>query len=209
MSDLDSLVQRLAEVGFATFGHFLDDGFADPGLRAQTPGIRLIGRAATLQLADSDAIAMNQALVRLQAGEVLVVATGGDLRHACVGTVTVSAALGVGASGIVVDGLVTDVVELRQLGLPVFARGTSLLTTKLRGSETSRFGQPVTCGGVLVQPGDLVLGDDNGVMFISPAALADVIDKACASDQAEPGLLARLAQGEALASVLKTRNDPL
>lgn len=201
--DVVALLTDLAQVSFPTLGHVLEDGFADPSLRQQTPGQRLLGRAATLQLADHDACAVNQALLRLQAGEVLVIATGGDRRHACIGLVTASAALAAGASGLVVDGLVTDSRELADLDLPVFAYGTSLCTTKLRDLGTSRFGVEVHCAGVRVRPGDLVLGDDNGVLFLSPSAdLAATVTAALAADAAEPRLLQRLRDGAPLAEVL-------
>jgi len=61
---------------------------------------------------------------------------------------------------------------------------------------------PVLCGGVPVHPGDWVLGDDNGVIVLSPEAAADVLGQALASDAAEPALLARIASGEPLESVL-------
>jgi 4-hydroxy-4-methyl-2-oxoglutarate aldolase len=61
---------------------------------------------------------------------------------------------------------------------------------------------PVTCGGVVVRPGDWVLGDSNGVVILSPEAAAGVLDQALASDAAEPDLLARIASGEPLESVL-------
>jgi regulator of RNase E activity RraA len=99
---------------------------------------------------------------------------------------------------------VTDLLELRETGLPVFARGTSLLTTKLHGRGDSQINQPIQCAGVTVRPGDLVLADDNGVLFLDPATAQDVIERALASDQAEPQLLARLMAGEPVSSVLRT-----
>ena len=116
--------------------------------------------------------------------------------------VTSCAASCAGAVGIVVDGAVTDLLELREAGLPVFARGTSLLTTKLHGRGDSAINQPIHCAGVTVQPGDWVLADDNGVLFLDTATAA-VIEQALASDRAEPRLLERLRAGEPVAQVLR------
>ncbi len=80
-----------------------------------------------------------------------------------------------GALGIVVDGVCTDRAELQELGLPVFARGTSLLTTKLLGTPDGALNLPVTCGGVVVHPGDLVLADENGVLFLRPSEAAALL----------------------------------
>ncbi|MEY9775096.1 RraA family protein [Arthrobacter sp. MW3 TE3886] len=113
-----------------------------------------------------------------------------------------AAATAQGAAGVVVDGVATDILELRATGLPVFARGTSCLTTKRVRSAGSAVNVPVRCGGVQVNPGDWVLGDDNGVIVLSAEAAADVLGQALASDAAEPALLARIAASEPLESVL-------
>lgn len=196
------MIEQLNAVSFPTLGHFLEDGFADSQLRAMVPGVKLVGRAVTLSLRGADAIAVNQALALLQPGDVLVIDTGGDLRHAPVGAVTSCAARCAGALGIVVDGVVTDLLELREAGLPVFARGTSLLTTKLHGRGDSPINQPIHCAGVVVHPGDLVLADDNGVLFLDLKTAAQVIEQALASDRVEPQLLERLCAGEPVAQVL-------
>ncbi|GLO15805.1 4-hydroxy-4-methyl-2-oxoglutarate aldolase [Pseudomonas putida] len=201
---LSQLLGQLRSVSFATLGHFLEQGFVSHEIRAMVPNVRLVGRAVTLRVAHADAIAVNRALASLTHGDVLVIDMAGDHAHACIGTVTQCAALSVGAMGIVVDGVVTDLVELRAAGLPVFARGTTQLTTKLLGSASSAFNIPVCCGGVVVNPGDVVMADDNGVLILSPQMVAKAIAQAQASDRGEPALLARLRAGEAVESVLMT-----
>lgn len=197
------LIEKLNNVSFATLGHLLEDGFVSAEIRSMLSAVKVVGRAVTLSVIDADAIAVNRALASLQDGDVLVIDMNGDRRHACVGTVTACAARARGARAIVVDGVVTDILELREAGLPVFARGTSLLTTKLHGNAESRLNVPVQCGGVEVHPGDLVLGDDNGLLILPSRALAAVIDQALASDHAEPGLLERLQAGEPIELVLR------
>ncbi|CAN7202527.1 RraA family protein [Arthrobacter sp. LjRoot78] len=201
--DLGSvLADRLADVSYPTIGHFLEDGFLDPAIQSLLDGVKVAGRAVTVRIAGNDAFAMNRALLALHPGAVLVVDMSGDHRHAPVGAVTAAAALSRGAAGVVVDGVATDLAELRATGLPVFARGTSCLTTKRIHHDGSAVNIPVICGGVEVRPGDWVLGDDNGVIVLSPEALGAILDRALASDAAEPALLARIAAGEPLDSVL-------
>lgn len=194
---------KLQRVSFATLGHFLEDGFVSHLVRAQLTGVKVVGRARTLRVVNADAFAVNKALVSLLPGEVLVIEMHADHQHACVGTVTACAATAKGARGIVVDGMVTDVVELRAAGLPIFARGTSLLTTKLRSDPGSAQNVEIQCGGVTVVPGDWVLGDDNGLLITSTEALEAVIDSALASDAAEPALLERMKNAEAIETVLR------
>lgn len=197
------LEAKLQRVSFATLGHFLEDGFVSHLVRSQLNGVKVVGRARTLRLVNADAFAVNHALVSLLPGEVLVIDMQGDHHHACVGTVTACAATAKGARAIVVDGVVTDIVELRAAGLPIFARGTSLLTTKLRSDPASAQNVEIQCGGVTVVPGAWVLGDDNGLLIASTEALEAVIDIALASDAAEPALLERMQDGEAIETVLR------
>ncbi|AZP72055.1 RraA family protein [Pseudomonas poae] len=203
MNAPSTLLDKLHQVSFATLGHLLEDGFVSAQVRSMLTGVKLVGKAVTLSVVNADAIAVNRALASLQDGDVLLIDMNGDQHHACVGTVTTCAARVRGARGIVVDGMVTDIVELREAGLPVFARGTSLLTTKLHGNAESRLNVPVQCGGVQVNPGDLVLGDDNGLLILPWQTLEAVIDQALLSDRAEPALLRRLEQGEPIEAVLR------
>jgi 4-hydroxy-4-methyl-2-oxoglutarate aldolase len=198
------LLARLEELSFPTLGHFLEQGFADPQLKAMVANIKVLGRAVTLHLVDADAVAVNRALQQLEPGDVLVIDMNGDHRHAPVGAVTACAAQCAGARGIIVDGVVTDLPELRATGLPVFARGTSLLTTKLYDRGESVINGTISCGGVTVHPGDIVLADDNGVLFLDQDTAAEIIDRALASDQAEPEILQRLRTGEWCGDVLVT-----
>lgn len=192
----------LADVSYPTIGHFLEDGFLDPAIRSLLHGVKVAGPAVTVRIAGNDAFAMNRALLALYPGAVLVVDMSGDHLHAPVGAVTAAAATSRGAAAVVVDGVATDILELRATGLPVFARGTSCLTTKRIHGAGSDVNIPVMCGGVEVHPGDWVLGDDNGVIVLSPAALEGVLDQALASDAAEPAVLARIAAGEPLETIL-------
>ncbi|MDR6986434.1 regulator of RNase E activity RraA [Paenarthrobacter nitroguajacolicus] len=197
-----ALLGDLTALSYPTIGHFLEDGFVSPTIRSLLHSVKIAGTAVTVRIADRDAIAMNRALLALRPGDVLVVDMCGDHQHAPVGAVTAAAALAQGAAAVVVDGVATDVLELQQTGLPVFARGTSCLTTKRVHGSGSAVNVPVQCGGVVVNPGDLVLGDDNGLIVLSPEAARDVLGKALESDAAEPAILARIASGEPLESIL-------
>lgn len=199
---ISTLLQALSAVSYPTIGHFLEDGFVDPAIQSLLSNVKIAGPAVTVRVADYDAIAMNRALLALQPDDILVVDMLGDHRHAPIGAVTAAAAIAQGAAGVVVDGVATDVLELRQAGLPVFARGTTSLTTKRKYGTGSAIEVPVLCGGVEVNPGDLVLGDDNGVVVLSPDAARGVLDKALASDAAEPDILGRINAGHPLESIL-------
>jgi regulator of RNase E activity RraA len=187
---ITTLLEDLARTSYPTIGHLLEEGFVDPGigsLMGHVPGgVKIAGPAVTVRIADRDAIAMNRALLALRPGDVLVVDMLGDNRHAPVGAVTAAAAIAQGAAAVVVDGVATDVRELREAGLPVFARGTSCLTTKRVRGAGSAVNVPVHCGGVQVNPGDIVLGDDNGLIVLAPEAAREVLPRALAPTRPSP-----------------------
>ncbi|WP_336662656.1 RraA family protein [Leucobacter sp. USHLN154] len=199
------LLDALREVELPTLGHFIEDGFVDPRVHPVTRSPQLVGFARTLDLREPDAYEVNRALLAARPGEVLVIRVAGGA-HAPVGAVTARAAIAQGAVGIVVDGPVTDVQALRETQdrFAVYATGLTARTTKRTGTLAgSAVDQPVVIGGVPVSTGDLVLGDAHGVLVLPGGRIdPEVLSAARASDRDEPELLARIAAGESLASLL-------
>ena len=192
------LVDALSRVSFPTIGHFLEAGFVDPEIRTMTPGLTFVGRAVTVRVPAPDGVLLHRVMAQVEPGDVIVVDTGSDRTHAVVGAVIATAAQATGAVGIVVDGVVTDVLDLRGMTIPVFARGTSVLTTKMLGVDDGGINVPVVCGGVTVCPGDAVMADENGVLVLDPQIAADVVAQAVRSDEDEPGLLGAIRSGGSL-----------
>ncbi|MGV2984390.1 RraA family protein, partial [Microbacterium sp. AGC85] len=113
------------------------------------------------------------------------------------------------AAGIVVDGPVTDLSAIANGTVPVYATGTTARTTKLLGADQPRHGVTVVIAGVTVRPGDIVLGDENGVLVIAPDRFDPrVVETARASDEAEPAILDRIARGDDLAQILTLTARP-
>lgn len=195
----EELRTALAGTSFATFGHFIETGVVDPAVCAQVPGVRAAGRALTVRITTPDSAPVHHATTLVEPGDVLVVDTGGDRRHASVGEMVALAVKTRGGAGIVIDGMCTDVVEIRAMGLPVFARGTSLLTTKLR-SLAGAVNVPVTCGGQIVAPGDVILADENGVLVLPPGVAGLLLPDAMALESGEPATRAYLRDGGSLAA---------
>lgn len=199
------LISALRELELPTLGHFLEEGFCTPRMVPINAGPQMVGTARTLDLREPDALAVNRALHALNPGDVLVIRVASGA-HAPVGAVTAAAAIAQGAAGIVVDGPVTDADALRadQDRLPIFATGLTARTTK----RTGRLGHEVLdceveIDGVTVSPGDLVLGDRQGILVLPPTGPGDeILQAALASDRGEPELLARIAAGEGLRDLL-------
>jgi regulator of RNase E activity RraA len=189
------LLEKLARVSFPTLGHYLEEGFADPGIVRLAGTTRVIGRAVTVRTTATDSTMLHHAAGLVEAGDVIVVDTGGDVRHAPLGEVVASALSFRGAAGAIVDGAATDIDEIAGLGLPVYGRGLSMLTTKLHDIDAGGLNIPVVCGGVVVRPGDVVLADANGVLFTPAAVLEQLIDTALEDDAEEPDLVQALRDG--------------
>jgi 4-hydroxy-4-methyl-2-oxoglutarate aldolase len=189
------LIEKLGRVSFPTLGHYLEEGFADPGIVRLAGAGRVVGRAITVRTTATDSTMLHHAAGLVEEGDVIVVDTGGDARHAPLGQVVATALALRGAAGAIVDGAATDIEEIAPLGLPVHGRGLSMLTTKLHDIDAGALNVPIVCGGVVVAPGDVVLADANGVLFAAVAVLEAVIDIALADDAEEPDLIQELRDG--------------
>jgi regulator of RNase E activity RraA len=197
------LISRLLQAEPATIGHFRDAGFMDAGVRAIAGTARRAGTAVTVRCEGLDGSILHHALGQLRPGDFLVVDRAGDDAIACIGGASAVAAALRGAAGIVVDGLVTDVQELREAGIAVWARGLGPRTTRA-GGRVGSFCMPVQCGGLTVLPGDAVLADENGILVLPSSEIEDAAHRALDLQHKEIGTLARLRQGESYAQILGT-----
>lgn len=194
------VVALLHQAEPATIGHFRHVGFMDPGIRSLLSGHRIAGTAVTARCFGPDTTIVHYALGKLRPGDVLVIDRAGDTRHAACGGGVAFAAREAGCAGIVIDGMATDMDELREYGLPVWARGLSTVTGK-RLFLHGEFGTAVSCGGVSVSPGDAILADENGVLVMPPDDIKEAAERAIGMQQAEKVSLARIAKGERLPDI--------
>lgn len=192
---------KLERLSFPTLGHYLEEGFADTGIRRQVGSGRIIGTAFTVRTTATDSTMLHHGAGLIGEGQVMVIDTGGDVRHAPLGEVVAAQLVVRGAAGAIVDGVVTDTDEIAELGLEVHSRGTSMLTTKLHGIDAGGVNIPVTVGGATVRPGDVVLADANGVLVVPVDVLEKIVDIALADDAEEPDLVADLRAGKQLGSL--------
>jgi len=166
----------------------------EPAVRPMIPDVRMAGPAFTV-LAEDDHLPVMSALAEAAPGDVLVIATNGGSR-AVYGELFATEARRRGLAGIVADGFCRDLQGLRRIGLPAFARGA----TPRSGTTVSRAapGATIACGGVEVSPGDIVFGDDDGLLIASAERIAAALETAELIGRAERAILAAEARGEAL-----------
>ena len=193
---MDELLQRLSALDTTTLS---DAGkqlrVMDPDLRPLATGRKLVGRAVTVA-ARGGLLPVVDALERAGAGDVLVIDGGGDTR-ALAGELFASEAQRKGLAGIVIDGYCRDTSELRQIALPFYARGC---VPHAAGAGTAAAGAPgpVRCGGVEVAPGDVLVGDDDGIVVGTADELAAVVEAAEALQAVERSILAGIRSGTSL-----------
>jgi regulator of RNase E activity RraA len=190
----EGLVRKLLRAETATIGHVRTLGFADREIQPILPGTKIAGTAVTLAFSHQDACMIHHALNALRPGDVLVIDTLGDDRYACWGGQTAAAGAISGAAGVIIDGAIADLTELRQHGFPVWARGPAPKTGRRHGIGGA-MNVPIAIGGAAVLPGYAVLADENGVLFMPADEAEECADWAIARLAAEPELLRDMRAG--------------
>ncbi|MDJ0275178.1 MAG: 4-carboxy-4-hydroxy-2-oxoadipate aldolase/oxaloacetate decarboxylase [Nitrososphaerota archaeon] len=154
----------------------------DPAIKPIAPDTKLVGPALTVHCYPGDNVTVHKAMTLAKQGDVLVIAAGGQIAVMWGGLMSYQA-MRQGIAGVVVDGSVRDVAEIRRMGFPVFARHVSPIgSTKLHPGSIN---VPVICGGVLVRPGDLIVADDDGVVVVPREIINDVLERARQREQRE------------------------
>lgn len=139
-------------------------GALDGRIAALAPSMRIAGPAFTVEVRAGDNLMIHAAMAMARPGDVLVIDGKGDRSCALMGSIMINACRKLGLGGVVIDAAVRDTEELRELGFPVYAVGSNPNgPTKF---VPGRINWPVSCGGVTVRPGDLVVADADGVVVI-------------------------------------------
>lgn len=192
-----ALLACLEDVETATVGHVRHWGFMAPAIRPLGHRRKVLGRAITLALPAQDSTMLHHALGLIEPGDVLVIDRLGDRKHACWGGGVTQGAAAAGAAGAVVDGMCTDPSEIAELDFPVWCRGVSPITTRIY-DLAGTLNLPVSCGGVVVHPGDVILADENGVLALPPGEVKEVAEWALAKQARQAENARKIAGGARL-----------
>lgn len=169
-------LELLSQVETATVGHWRLFGFMR-GIKPLLRNRRIVGTAVTLAIPGSDSTLLHHVLSLLRPGDVLVVDRLGDARYACWGGGVTVGAKAAGAVAGIVDGPCTDLAEIEASDFPMWASGISPITTRIQNLGGG-LNIPISCGGVVVQPGDAILADDSGVLVLPRGEVHAVATKA-------------------------------
>jgi len=188
-------VRQLSQFGVATLHEAMGRvGLARPVLAPIYEGARACGTAVTVLLQPGDNWMMHVAAEQIRPGDVVVAACTTDNADGFFGDLLATSFRARGCAGLIIDGGVRDVQELRKMQFPVFARARHA-----KGTVKATLGSvnvPVVCAGALVNPGDVVVADDDGVVVVPAAIAAQVAAAAAAREANEEAKRLRLAAGE-------------
>jgi 4-hydroxy-4-methyl-2-oxoglutarate aldolase len=138
-----------------------------PAIKPLKEEYKVVGRAFTVKIPVGENLSVLEAISKAKPGDILVVDAKGDQYRAIAGDFVVGMAQTLGLGGLVVDGVIRDIVGVKALNFPVFSRGTTVAASGKIG--VGEVNVPISCGGVPVIPGDIIVGDADGVVVIPQA----------------------------------------
>lgn len=181
-------------------------GAMDYTIKSVSPGMKIFGTAITVSVRPGDNLFFHKALYSAQKGYVLVVDGKGHTKNAPFGEIMATAATAIGVEGIVLDGVARDRAALINLGLPVFTKG--FIPTGGDKDGPGEINVNISCGGVSVAPGDLIVGDDDGVVVVPRNRIEEVLELAELKALQETKRIHDIKNGMLQPSWLQTKLEP-
>ncbi len=171
-----ALIQKFTGIPVANIGDCMSRTAAISSAIQPVGDFRLQGPAYTVRVPAGDNLLVFYAIDHAKPGDVIVIDGGGFTERALVGEIVASYAQKRGIAGFVVDGAIRDKAEIIQLGIPVFCRAITPNGPYRNGP--GEIGVPVNIGGRIIEPGDIVIGDEGGLVSFSPSMAEILLEKA-------------------------------
>lgn len=188
------LVDQFLGIGTATVHEASGrKGAVDSAIKPISRGVKLCGPAFTVQCHPGDNLMLHKAIERAQPGDILVASVQGYYEAGYWGGLMATSAVARKIGGLAIDGSIRDSAEIIQMGFPIFCRGFCI-----RGTTKTVLGlinHPILFGGVLVHPGDLILGDDDGMVVVGRMECEEVLKASIKRIEAEKTKAEKLRAG--------------
>lgn len=176
----------------------------DYAIKPWTGGAGIVGPALTVDVPSGEGAIVADAILQAEEGDVIVVAGRGNCSCSYWGDHRSFCARMKKAAGVVIDGAFRDVEECEEVGFPVYARGITCGTAGKSGAGAINV--PVSCGGVTVCPGDLVVGDRNGVCVIRPEEAEEIMERALTKRRKQAALVEEMKRTGVVVTKVKAKN---
>ena len=170
-------------------------GALPAAIKPVAPGMKICGPAFPAKGPPLDNLALHFGIDEAKPGDVIVADVGGHYEGGYFGEVMCTSAMGLKLGGLVIDGCVRDGAELAEMGWPVFSRGLAMRGTLKDLNGDLYINERIAIGEAIIEPGDLVVGDTDGVVVIPKAAAADVIEAGIAREANEAATMEKLKDG--------------
>ena len=171
-------------------------GAMDGRIQALVPAMRVCGPAFTIEVRPGDNLMIHAAMAMAKPGDVLVIDGKADRTAALMGSIMLNACKKLGFAGVVLDASIRDTEELRELGFPVWSIGAN--PNGPTKGVSGRINWPVSCGGVTVNPGDLIVGDADGITVVEREKVASLLPLAAKKVADERQRIADITGGGAI-----------
>lgn len=195
-------IAQLRDLGAATVYEAQGaKGAIDSGMKPIDPTSRLAGPALTVDARPADNLILHYALLKAKPGDVLVVDAKGFVEAGAWGDVLTCQALKIGLAGLVINGSVRDAGQIIDMGFPVFSRGISIKGTGKH--QPGKINVPISIGEVVIHPGDIIVGDRDGLVVVARDEVDFAITSSLARENKEDEMRKAIAQGATTAELLK------
>lgn len=172
-----------------------DNGIVDPEIKAMWKPMKLIGTALTVDSIPGDNLAVHLVISNAPKGSVIVLDAKYHKENACVGDIIIRNCIKRELAGFVTNGVMRDLNDCRELGLPIYATGVCMRGPTKKDNEAI-IGKPIIFGGVSIENGDYIIGDDDGLVVVKKDKCEIVLEKAIEKENKEKETIKRINNGE-------------
>jgi len=164
------------------------------GIRNMANNENICGPVCTVKVFPGDNLMVHKVLDVAKPGDIVVIDAGGSKSNAVLGDLITSKAKHRGIAAFVIDGLIRDVPDVREVGIPVFARGETPIGPLHRGPGEINY--PISCGGIVINPGDIIVGDSSGLVVVRQEFAKETLEKLYVQKKALESYVESVKKGE-------------